>query len=277
MKQSILIPTDFSDNAWSALLYTLKLYKNQSCTFYLLHAWSVKSSTRTYITSNYIDTLKADAEKQLFELKDQADAIDELSKHNFEIIFSTEKLQDAVEAAVKKHEIDMVFMGTKGASKSKDILFGSNTINLIKKIKLCPILVVPDNYDFVEPKQIAFATDYNRFFGDELQPLKDVSKLYNSKIKVVHICKEKTLTDAQNFNLATLQSNLVDYPNSFHWMPNDDKKTQEITNFIKEQDINILVLINYQHSFIENLMNEPIIKNVVSYPTIPLLVIPALG
>ncbi|QXP58356.1 universal stress protein [Olleya sp. HaHaR_3_96] len=277
MKQSILIPTDFSDNAWSALLYTLKLYKNQSCTFYLLHAWSVKSSTRTYITSNYIDTLKADAEKQLFELKDQADAIDELSKHTFEIIFSTDKLQDAVNAAVKKHQIDMVFMGTKGASKSKEILFGSNTINLIKQMKLCPILVVPDAFDFVAPKEIAFATDYNRFFGDELQPLKDISKLYDSKIKVVHICKEKTLTDAQNYNLSMLQVNLGDYPHSFHWMPNDDKKTEEISKFIKEQNIDILTLINYQHSFIENLINEPIIKNIVAYPSIPLLIIPALG
>ena len=104
-----------------------------------------------------------------------------------------------------------------------------------------------------------------------------LSKLYDSKIKVVHIFKEKTLTDAQNYNLATLQSSLVDYPNSFHWMPNDDKKTEEISKFIKEQDINLLVLINYQHSFIENLINEPIIKNIVAYPSIPLLIIPALG
>ena len=277
MKQSILIPTDFSENAWSALLYTLNLYKNETCTFYLLHAWSVKSTTRTYITTNYIDSLKADAEKQLFDLKNQADAIDELSKHSFEIIFSTEKLQDAVDTAVKAYDIDLVFMGTKGSSKSKEILFGSNTITLIKKLKLCPMVVIPDGYQLVAPKNIGFATDYSRFFGDELQHLKDFSKLYDSKIKVVHICKDKTLTDAQNYNLSMLQANLGDYPHCFDWIKDVTNKTEAINIFIKDEAINVLTLINYEHSFIENLINEPVIKNVVSYPTIPLLIIPAIG
>ena len=277
MKLSILIPTDFSENAWSAIAYTLKLYSNQSCTIYFLHAWSVTpSDTRTYITSNYIDRLKEDAEKQLVGLKNKAKNTFENPNHIFQTIFSTKKLQDAIDIAIKKHDINLISMGTKGATKSIKIFFGSNTVNIIKKTKLCPMLVVPDKFEFTEPKQVAFPTDFNRFYGDELQPLKDITKLYNSKIRVVHICKEENLTEAQNYNLAMLKAYLEDYPHSFHWQSNDAKKTEGINDFIQKHDINILALINYEHSFIENLVNEPIIKKIGSYPTIPLLIIPCL-
>ena len=60
MRQHILLPTDFSDNALAAIEYTLKLYANEPCTFYFLHAWSFTSQTsRTYITSNFIDLFLA--------------------------------------------------------------------------------------------------------------------------------------------------------------------------------------------------------------------------
>ncbi|WP_370003018.1 universal stress protein, partial [Winogradskyella sp.] len=34
---NILIPTDFSDNAWNAIEYAVEFFKNSSCNFYLLH------------------------------------------------------------------------------------------------------------------------------------------------------------------------------------------------------------------------------------------------
>ena len=39
MRKNILIPTDFSENAWNALSYALNLFKDEKCTFYLLNAY----------------------------------------------------------------------------------------------------------------------------------------------------------------------------------------------------------------------------------------------
>lgn len=276
MKRHILLPTDFSDNAWSAIVYALKLYANEVCTFYFLHSFNVLNfNDRTYITSHYVETLEKDSLKQLTELKNIAETANTNTNHTFDIISSKYKLHKAIEIAVKKHDINLVIMGTKGATKAKEIFFGSNTVDTIKKMTLCPILVIPDEFDFIEPKHIAFPTDFNRFYGEELLAIKDLAELYNAKIRIVHITKKSNLTKTQDYNLSMLKVYLEDYPHSFHWMPDYAKKAQGINDFIKELEINILAMINYKHSLIEKIINEPIINKIGYNTTVPFLVIPA--
>ena len=42
MRKKILLPTDFSKNAWNAILYALELYKNETCEFYIVNIFSAK-------------------------------------------------------------------------------------------------------------------------------------------------------------------------------------------------------------------------------------------
>lgn len=275
MKRSILIPTDFSDNAWNAIVYALKLYTDEECTFYFLHTWSVaNANSRAYITSKYVKTLEEDLFKQLGELKDVVERTNTNANHTFDLILSKDKLYNAIDKIVKEHEIDMVIIGTKGATKAKEIFFGSNTVDLIKKLKSCPILVVPDEFDFTVPHHIAFSTDFKRFFGEEVEVIKDVSELYDSKIRIVHITKTSNLTKTQDYNMAMLKVYLENHPHSFHWLPDYANKTKEINDFIKEYNINILAMVNYEHSFIEAILNEPVIKKIGFSPIVPFLVIP---
>ena len=46
--KKILIPVDFSENAWNAALYAAELYENNVCEFYLLHVFHFDA----YTTSN---------------------------------------------------------------------------------------------------------------------------------------------------------------------------------------------------------------------------------
>lgn len=278
MKHHILLPTDFSDNAWSAAMYALKLYSNEPCTFYLLHNWTfTNSGSRTYITSHYLDTLKEASKKRLEELKDQLKAESTNANHQFDIVYSTGSLMPTIKKAIKAHNINLVIMGTKGATGAKEILFGSNTVNVINKIRLCPVLVVPDSHQFEPPKQIAFPTDFNRFYGEELLPLKQLSKLYNAKIKIVHINGTENLTKKQNYNLAMLKAYLENYQSSLHWMPDFGTKEQAIKDFIEEFKIDVLAMINYKHSFIEKLTKEPVINKIGFHPVVPFLVIPSFN
>jgi len=277
MRHHILLPTDFSDNSWTAINYTLKLFANEACTFYLLHAWSFKNQTsRTYITSTYIDNSKEEAKRELTNIKDkvEADAIN--PEHKFETVFSKESLIHTIEETIKTYKVNLVVMGTKGATGAIEFIFGSNTVNIINKIRLCPILVIPSGYDFVPPKQIAFPTDFNRFYDDELEPLMQITKLHDSKIRVLHINEKDNLSEKQNYNLAMLKAYLEDYPSCVDWKPNFGTKEQIIKDFIKECDINILTMINYKHSFIENFLNEPVIQKIGFHTIIPFLVIPEL-
>lgn len=275
MTRSILIPTDFSDNAWNAAVYALKLYADEECTFYFLHAYAMANiNSRTYITANFVSTLEEDSLRQLTDLKEMVERSNINANHSFDIILCKDKLQQAIEKTIKKYKIDLIIMGTNGATKAKEIFFGSNTVHLIQKIKSCPVLVVPSDFEFVEPKQIAFPTDFNRFFGEELQPIKDLSELHDSKIRIVHITKTSNLSKLQNYNLCMLKVYLENNPHSFHWLPDYASMTKEINDFIKDFNINILAMINYEHSFIEAILNEPVVKKIGFSPAVPFLVIP---
>jgi len=277
MKKNILLPTDFSDNAWSAALYTLKLYAEKDCTFYFLHSAKMKVSTMSSMSNKLLRVMTEEAKNNLSELKSMAENINTNANHSFETILSSYELQDAMDTIIKKYSINLVVMGTKGATKAHEIVFGSNTVNSIKNIKECPVLMVPDEFDYVKPEQIAFPTDFHRVYGDELLPLKQLASIYDSKIRIVHINKQDKLSDAQNTNLELLKTSLANYTHSFHWMPDYGNKEKIIKDFIEELDINILTMINYKHSFIESIIKEPVIKKLGFQPTIPFLVIPCIS
>jgi nucleotide-binding universal stress UspA family protein len=274
MKKNILLPTDFSDNAWSAVVYALKLYANTECKFYFLHSLKMKVSTMSNISNKLLRVMSDNAMKDLLELKEMSDNANVNVNHTFDVILSTSNLRDAIDVSIDKHNIDLVVMGTKGATGAKEFLFGSHTVTIVKKMKRCPILIVPDEFDFLAPQQIAFPTDFNRFYGEEILPIKRLVELYNSTIRILHINEEEKLTHIQEYNLEMLKTYLKNYSFSFHWMPDYAKKTQEINDFIEELNIDILVMINYKHSLIESIINEPIIKKIGFEPIIPVLVIP---
>lgn len=271
---NILLPTDFSDNAWSAAVYALHLYKEQEAKFYFLHSNKMKVSTMSNFSNKLLRTMADNALKELKELKTMAEISNANANHQFEVILCPLDIDDAIESAIKKHNIDLVVMGTKGASGTQGFLFGSNTVHMIKKVKHCPVLIVPEEFDFVKPTQIAFPTDYNRFYGEEILPIKRMAELYDSKVRILHINKEDELSEIQKYNLEMLRTYLKDNEHSFHWMPDYATKTQEINDFIEELDINILAMVNYKHSLLESIVKEPVIKKIGFRPVVPVLVIP---
>lgn len=275
--KSILIPTDFSPNAESALNYAVSLFSQEPCTFYLLNSYFFSSSeSRTFITTNFIDKMREGSLQDLNELKRKIEKSNTKTNHNYEVISSGDELPMAITKTIKNKNIDLVIMGTKGASGINKFFFGSNTVKTIENIKAAPVLAVPGNVAFTSPKQIAFPTDFNRSFDMEsLAPLLEFASANNAHVNVLHINVTETLTDTQNMNMITLKEHLLEHEHSFHWMPNYTKKSEVINDFIEELHIDVLAMFNYKHSIIENIVKEPIIKNIGYQPTIPFLIIPS--
>lgn len=277
MKTSILIPTDFSENAKSALSYALKLYANEACTFYFLNSFVYSSSRSTSLmTSNFIGTFRDNSKRDLSKLKTQMDEKNTNPNHSFEIISSSEELPHAIAESITQYTIDMVIMGTQGATGLDAFFFGSNTVKTVQHIKSCPIIVVSADKDFDSPKKMAFPTDFNRPYDPKtLKSLLNFAALHHAHIHVLHINVEKRLSETQNKNLTHLQELLKDTDHSFHWVPAYDKKYDVINDFINDQNIDVLAMFNYKHSIIETMTKEPIIKSIGYHPTIPFLIIPS--
>ncbi len=156
----ILVPTDFSDNAYDALYYATRLFKNESCQFYILNT---SHDEEMHVLASMIDTSDADvqirkeANERLIETLHSIVRDTEDFKHTFETILSSKKLLETIEDTVKEKSIDLIVMGTKGATGAKGFFVGSNTSNIIEKIKCCPVLAVPDEFNFEDTEKATFS------------------------------------------------------------------------------------------------------------------------
>ncbi len=276
----ILVPTDFSDNAYSALFYATRLFQNQDCQFYILNTFDVN----TPVLTSRIDTTKGDLLYQQLsnesqdKLTETFHAIvrdtDEFN-HTFETISVSKDLSETINKKIKSNDIDLVVMGTKGASGIKEIFIGSNTVKVIQKIKSCPVLSVPNEFDFEKPVEIAFATDFRRFYSkEELTPLLEIVSLFDSNIRIMHIHEDEKLDEVQEHNFKKLKEHFKGFEYSVHWVSQFNHKAEVINTFIDKMNINMLTMLRYRYSLIESMTHASVVKKVGFRATIPFLVIP---
>ncbi len=280
----ILIPTDFSENAWNATLYARALFKNDKCKFYLLNVYTPAISSSRFLAANSDGGVLKDAahmhsERGLQALLERIEKTDVNPVHSFKTISSFSLLVDEIKKTIENHGIDLIVTGMTGASGIDHVFMGSHTVRMIKSIKNCPILVVPRHFDFVAPAEIAFATDFNRFYSQpELQPLIDMANAFDAVIRIVHVQYEITaLTELQQFNLGMLRKYLKNVEHYVHTISELNSVSKTLEKFTTRLNVHLLAMLNYPHSYIERITREPIVDRVAFHTSIPLLVIPEMG
>ncbi|MEW7279788.1 universal stress protein [Aquimarina sp. 2201CG1-2-11] len=280
MKQ-ILIPTDFSPNSWNTLKYASNLYKNVSCKFHIVNTYEVPSSLLSSTVSSQkighlYDAVKKVSEKKLELLFTDIDQYLANPKHIYETISKPGAFVKVVQQMTIQTLYDMIVIGTKGATGAKEVFIGSNTQNLVKHIHNCPILIIPESVSFTPISEIAFATDFERiFFKSEIVPIIDLAKRCNATIRMIHVYDEPKLSEVQHYNSSSLERYFKNLSYDFHVIQDFSTIEKAIEAFIEELDIDVLVMIKYPHSFIEQLTREAIIKKITFHIEIPFLVIPS--
>ena len=281
--KNILIPTDFSENAWNAIVYALKLFKDEECKFYLLNTYTPAIASSRFMAASFDGGVYANTAHEFSEngLKRTIAKIKKKhsnTNHKFKTISSFALLTDEIVESISKYEIDLVVAGTKGASGVSEVFLGSNAVRMIKMVKKCPIMVIPKSFGFKEPTEIAFATDFNRFYTiSELSPLIELARTFGAVIRIVNVQDEiKPLTELQRFNLDMLRKYLQNIEHYVHTVSELNSVSRTLERFSTELDIHLLAMLNYQHSYMERLSREPIIKKVAFHAQTPLLIIPEL-
>lgn len=282
--KNILIPTDFSENSWNALRYALSMFWNQECNFHLLNTYTPAMAGSRFMAASFEENMIANSAAK-YSKKGVEDLLIRVKKefnnekHHFKTISSFSLLVDEVLESITTYNIDLVIMGTTGATGMEEVFMGSNAVRVIKSVKDCPVLAIPQNFDFKKPTEIAFATDFTRFYtNSELRPLIELAKLFDATVRIVHVQYQiKTLTELQQFNLDMLRKYLGDVEHYVHTVSELNSISKTLDLFSKEMDIHLLAMLNYQHSYMEQLIREPVVKRVAFHTQIPLLVIPELG
>ncbi len=282
--EKVLIPTDFSENAWNAIDYAMQLFRTRRCTFYLLNTYTPVIPSSRFMAKmidgvRIVDAVRNSSEEGLQKTVSQIKKKYHNPNHEFKMISSFNLLVDEIKDIVDSEGIQLIVTGTKGASGIEEVFMGSNTVRIIKNAKKCPVLAIPQHFEFITPSEVAFATDFNRFYtSSELNPLLELAQMFQATIRIVHVQYGiKALSELQQFNLNMLRRYLNGTEHYVHTVSELNSVSQTLEVFAKELDIHLLALLNYQHSYMEKMTREPIVKRTAFHTQIPLLVIPELG
>ncbi len=276
MKKKILIPTDFSKNAWSALSYAIELYKEEDCNFYLLNVYSVSS----YVTGNMMapepgemmyEASRKVSREGLDRLLKKLSFRDEYSGHKYETISAFGSLIETIKDIVAKKDIELIVMGTKGATNAIDIAFGSNTVSVMEKVRNCPVLAIPPDIVYFEPREIAFPTSFKTHYKRrELKYLVEISKITNAPIRILHVSETEELSQDQIDNKQLLEEIFDGSEFSFHTLRNTDVQTG-LDCFVQSRDIDMVAFINKKHNFFASIFSRPMVKTLGEHSKVPVL------
>jgi len=278
--KNILVATDFSNNAYCALFYAVKLLESKKCTFYLLNTYSELTSLKDKVLPGFggkkvVKQLDNESKEKLTSVFHKIVLDTENPNHAFETISQKGALVPVIKQKIKELNIDLLVMGNKGLTETADIFFGSNTIQTISEMETCPVLAVPGEMNYVVPKEIAFVTDFEKDCSQKsIAPLLYVASITKAAIRVIHINDKKMLTPTQESNRKLLALCLQTLEHTYHIVHEFDDKAKVIDVVLKKLKLDMYAMVNYKHNLFEKLTHEPVIKDVSMYTDLPFLILP---
>lgn len=276
--RKILLTTDFSDNAWNAIVYALAFFKNEVCYFYILHTYTPAFYRIDYMMGGPSFSAIPDIgvaialeglDKTLADIKTQYPN----KKHEFKTVSAFNILTDEIQELTEKENIDLIVMGTQGATGAKEIFLGTHTVHVIRKSKK-PVFVIPNEYKYKAVKSILFPSDYtNAIKFSELALLIDIIKLQEAKLKILNVKDTYDFTPEQKKNKEIIDLHFKDIDHSFTQL-SGKLMPEAIHDYINDNPIGLLAMMNHKHPFFERLIVKSNVDSIVYHTTIPFLVMP---
>jgi len=207
--KKILFPTDFSDTANNAFLYTLHLAKLYNAEVFVTHIYDKKVISTLYGGQpELVATIYVDVELDEFEyFKEESKKLRMIAEENnlsdvkLNFIFKSGSLVSTLGEIIEKEKINLVVMGTSGATNFEKKLWGSNTMNALRSLDI-PILSIPKKAIFKGVKNIGFASALKDSDKPILANLLNFYDDNNLIIKVLYIIKnDKKLLTKQKYSI----------------------------------------------------------------------------
>lgn len=275
--KNILIPTDFSKNAWNAIVYAMQFLKDKKCTIYFLHTYTPAFYRMDYALGGTVysaipdfgaDQALAQLEKTLDDVKTQFPN----PNHSLKMVSAFNTLTDEILELTIKKDIDLVIMGTQGATGAKQLFLGSNTVFTIRKVRT-PILAIPNECTFTPIKKILFPSDFRDAYSKkEVQTIIEMARMYDAEITVLNVWEVYELTQRQEKNKDLLLGYLTNV--SYKQVQVKGKKLSEaILDYIDHNDVDLLTMMNRDHSFFERVLTRQSIDQIGFHVQDPFLVV----
>lgn len=253
--KSILLLTDFSKSATNAIHYAMHFFQAETCVFHIMNIHKagtfISDDLMTSPSENIYESFTKAPKKKLNALVTDLKHTYNNPNHTFEISVDFDVFTDAVNQNIKANAIDFVVMGSNGITGASEIIFGSNTLNVIRQV-MCKTLVIPKGYKFKPISNFLLPLqDNDAIKKKQLDVINDFTKHFNLKLHVLRVCNKNEVKQTVSSDQKKLSTFDCKYS-----VEEDVTFYQAVTAYLKSNSIDMTGLIVHDKTFIKRFFTE---------------------
>jgi len=267
----ILIPTDFSSLSKVAALYAGKLGKKLRADLVILNAVNLGSSPgRSILNVKYLEdklteNAVEDCARLISEIKSEIKGKINITSQ----VVKGQPVENVVTNYAQHNDIDLIVMGTKGATGLKKIVLGSNAAAVIDKSNI-PVIVVPEFARFTSLKDIIYATDTLNI-KDELKTVVSFAKDFNATIHILHIVSPAGEGKLDKKQTMAKLTKAMDYKKITFTVSLHDDAAEGIDQYVIKHKADMLVVFSHELTFFKRLFGQSVTRELAFLSNVPLL------
>ena len=276
IKKKILVPIDFSDCSKNALRNAINIAQRMDRELLLVNAFLVPVTHVEFGGVTLIDEMARDIERNIeLHFKKLAEEVPELKKVDYDYSMAIGSPSDVVYAALEKHDIFMIVMGTHGAKGIDEVLLGSNTYSVIKSSHV-PVLVIPEMAGVHNFNKIALTSDYKNIANlNVFDPLISFANTFHAEIDILHFSTTDELSPEEISMGKSIENYFKKIRHSYHASGVLEDFEKAIEEYINTNNIDLLVMIPRKHNIFDKLFGEASwTRRMVFHTKTPLLILP---
>ncbi|MEQ9591617.1 MAG: universal stress protein [Cyclobacteriaceae bacterium] len=270
--KKILVPCDFSDSAIQAFKFAVEIANQSNGEINLLHVIeipvmhdSVMMPTMS-LEETYLKEMKVRADKDFEKMKSKW--AKDGPKVNTFVQYGAPTA--SISRFVEEKKIDLVVMGTKGASGLKEFFVGSNTEKVVRWSPV-PVITIKKSVKASSIKNIVFPSTLHDDEEDLTMKVKAVQNFFKAKLHILYVNTPANFrTDVENhqkLNAFAKRFMLKDYTlNVF----NDLSEELGVGNFVNEVKGDMIVMGTHGRRGLNHLMSGSIAEDVVNHFDCPI-------
>ncbi len=272
MIKNILVPTDFSTQAESALKVAAQIAKKNDAKIYLLHILDLPMHLSDLMSSG-----ATAAPEAIFFMKQTHKKFEEVMGQEYlkgvEIIetVSFEDVLSGIIDSCKKNNVDIIIMGSHGSSGFEELFIGSNAEKVVRTSKQ-PVLVIKEDCNIFGVNDFVYATNFDNEDKPSLLAAHEFAKSIGAKLHLVWVNTAngfKTTYETEE-KMNNMISNLPIDNYSLN-IYNDITVEKGILNFAGSLNAGMIGISTHGRKGISHFINGSLGEDVVNHAKRPVL------
>ncbi|MBK6266786.1 universal stress protein [Marivirga sp. S37H4] len=275
----ILVPTDFSEQAASALQLAAEIAKKGKVELVLLHVVEIPGQQPSFNVTGEASSAYGDGMEGVFVMKMLERGKEKLRETANSAFLEGVSLRTELKAGnayynistiVNELEPDLIVMGTSGSSGMEEILIGSNAEKVVRNAS-CPVLTLKEKISLSDINNVLFASSLKNDDMGIIASLKKILELSDAKI---HLLKVNTPNNFES--TSSMHKKMDEYMRkngleAQRHVYNASNEEEGILEFTKENNIDLIAMGTHGRKGLMHLLSGSIAEDVVNHSKRPVL------